>query len=474
MNKFQLTFTALKLPVDTAALACAAAFAYLLRYSRFATEIRPILQDIPISTYIQTSLTFIAIWLIVFTIAGLYSARQRKAWDEFGRIILACTAGVMLLIATIFFRREFTQSRFIILAIWGLSVFFVFFGRLALRAIQHQLLRMKIGHDKIIIIGQDDTAKKLAETFSNLPILGFTVIKQIEKWSEEAKKNLKKILKQNRVNGIVLADPEMPKKDALQIIGFAAKHHLHFWYAADVFAARFTNIAVSTPGGIPLIEVKRTPLDGWGRIAKRIEDIVFSIIILIISSPLWILGAILVLIEDGLPIIYKSERIGEKGRPFVTYKLRTMFKKFSIGPQFKDAKKNLELEQKLIKEHSIKKGAIYKIANDPRIMKTGHFLRRWSIDEFPNFISVLKGDMSLVGPRPHQPREVAKYSDEERRVLTIKPGVTGLAQISGRSDLTWAEEARLDIWYIENWSPLLDLYILIKTPFAVIQKTGAY
>ena len=101
-------------------------------------------------------------------------------------------------------------------------------------------------------------------------------------------------------------------------------------------------------------------------------------------------------------------------------------------------------------------------------------MRRWSIDEFPNFISVLKGDMSLVGPRPHQPREVEKYSDEERRVLTIKPGVTGLAQISGRSNLTWTEEARLDIWYIENWSPLLDLYILIKTPFAVIQKTGAY
>lgn len=474
MNKFQLTFTALRLPADTIALACAAAFAYLLRYSRFATEIRPILQDIAVSTYIQTSLTFIAIWIVVFVIAGLYSTRSRKAWDEFGRIILACTAGVMLLIASIFFRRELTQSRFIILAIWGLSIFFVFFGRLTLRAIQHQLLRMKIGHENIVVIGKDTIADNLAETFSNLSILGFTVVKQISKWNNDSKQALKRLIDKGKISGIILADPDMPKRDALHIIGFANKHHLHFWYAADVFAARFTNIAVSTPGGIPLIEVKRTPLDGWGRIAKRVEDILFSIIILIISSPLWILGAILVLIEDGFPIIYKSERIGEKGRSFITYKLRTMFKKFSIGPQFKDAKKNLELEQKLIKEQSIKKGAVYKITSDPRIMKTGHFLRRWSIDEFPNFISVLKGDMSLVGPRPHQPREVVNYSDEERRVLTIKPGVTGLAQISGRSDLTWAEEARLDIWYIENWSPLLDLYILIKTPFAVIQKTGAY
>ena len=474
MNKFQLTFTALRLPIDTAALACAAAFAYLLRYSRFATEIRPILQDIPISTYIQTSLTFIAIWIIVFIIAGLYSTRQRKAWNELGRIILACTAGVMILIASIFFRRELTQSRFIIIAIWAFSVFFVFFGRLALRAIQHQILRMHMGHEKIAIIGSDLVADNLVKIFNQSPILGFTVAHHANKWSTAAKEQLKKLVNNNQLNGIILADPDLPKKQALHVIGFANKHHLHFWYAADIFAARFTNIAVSTPGGIPLIEVKRTPLDGWGRIAKRFEDIFFSIIILAISSPLWILGALLVVLEDGFPIIYKSERIGERGKSFITYKLRTMFKKFSIGPQFKDAKKNLELEQKLIKEQSIKKGAVYKIANDPRIMKTGNFLRRWSIDEFPNFISVLKGDMSLVGPRPHQPREVEKYTDEQRQVLTIKPGVTGLAQISGRSDLTWNEEARLDIWYIENWSPLLDIYILIKTPFAVIQKTGAY
>ncbi len=474
MNKFQLTFTALQLPVDIATLSMATVFAYLLRYSRYATEIRPILQDIPLTTYIQLSITFIAIWISVFIIAGLYSTRHRKAWDEFGRIILACTIAVLILIASIFFKRELTQSRFIIIAIWGLSVFFVSFGRLILRAIQHQLLKMKIGHENIIIIGKDESAKKLAETFDHLPILGFSVIKHVIKWNEEIKQSLKKLIEKKQITGILLADPDMPKSDALHIIGFANKYHLHFWYAADVFAARFTNISVSTPGGIPLIEVKPTPLDGWGRIAKRIMDIFFAIIIFTLSSPLWLFGAILVLIEDGLPIIYKNERIGEKGKSFITYKLRTMYKKYSIGPQFSNTKKNLELEQKLIKEQGIKKDAVYKIANDPRIIKTGHFLRRWSIDEFPNFISVLKGDMSLVGPRPHQPREVEKYSDEERRVLTIKPGVTGLAQISGRSNLTWTEEARLDIWYIENWSPLLDLYILIKTPFAVIQKTGAY
>lgn len=474
MNRFNLTFTAIRLPLDAIVLAMASAAAYLLRYSRFATEVRPILQDIPYQSYIQTSLTFIGVWIVMFIIAGLYSTRPRRAWNELGRIILACTAGVMILIASVFFQRELTQSRFIVIAIWALSIFFVFFGRLMLRTIQHQLLRMSFGHNRIVIIGMDQTALKLSATFKKSPIFGFSVIKQLPKWDEAQKDIINHLIKKNQVDGIILADPDMPKDRALHLIAFSNKHHLHFWYLADLFAARFINIEVTTPGGIPLIEVKPTPLDGWGRIAKRLEDIIFSLFLIILTSPLWILGSLIILIEDGLPIIYKSERVGEKGKLFYAYKLRSMFKKYSIGPQFGNTKKNLEFEKELIKNKSIKQGPVYKISNDPRVMKTGAFLRRWSIDELPNFISVIKGDMSLVGPRPHQPREVEGYSDAQLRVLTIKPGITGMAQISGRSDLIFDEEARLDTWYIENWSPLLDLYILLKTPFAVIQRKGAY
>lgn len=474
MNKFNLTFTALRLPLDAIALACAAASAYLLRYSRFATEVRPILQDIPYSAYIQTSVTFIGVWIIMFIIAGLYSARPIRAWNELGRVILACTAGAMILIASVFFRRELTQSRFIVIAIWGFSILYVYFGRLVLRVIQHQLLRLGIGHEHIAIIGTDDQAHQLADIFKKNPIFGFTVVKQIQGWGESQKENLRLATTRRQVDGLILADPDLPKDKALSVIAFAKKYHLHFRYMADLFAARFINIEVSTPGGVPLIEVKPTPLDGWGRIAKRAEDIVFSVVLLILTSPFWIIGSLLVLIEDGFPILYKNERVGEKGQLFMTYKLRSMYKKYSIGPQFGDNKKNLELEKKLIKEKSIKKGPVYKIAEDPRVMKVGKFLRRWSIDELPNFISVLKGDMSIIGPRPHQPREVEKYSDDQLALLAIKPGITGMAQISGRSNLAFEEEARLDTWYIENWSPLLDLYILIKTPFAVLQRDGAY
>jgi lipopolysaccharide/colanic/teichoic acid biosynthesis glycosyltransferase len=147
----------------------------------------------------------------------------------------------------------------------------------------------------------------------------------------------------------------------------------------------------------------------------------------------------------------------------------------SIGPQFQDSmKKNLELEQKLIKEKSIKEGPVYKIANDPRITPIGNFIRRWSIDELPQFFNVLQGNMSIIGPRPHQPREVEKYTPEQKSVLAIKPGITGMAQISGRSDLSFEDEVRLDTWYIENWSIWLDLYILLKTPLAVFKRKGVY
>jgi len=151
-----------------------------------------------------------------------------------------------------------------------------------------------------------------------------------------------------------------------------------------------------------------------------------------------------------------------------------MWRKYCIGPQFANANKNLTFEQNLIKEQSERKGPVYKVQNDPRITPVGRFLRATSIDEFPQFWNVLKGDMSLVGPRPHQPREVAGYKPEQRMVLTIKPGITGLSQISGRANLDFEDEVRLDMYYIENWSPFLDLIIILKTPFAVIFRKGAY
>ncbi len=475
IKRIDLTFTALLIPLDTLGLFGAALTAYALRFSRFITDVRPIIQDVPFSVYLSRTTIFVAIWILFFALAGLYATSPRKAWNELGRIILACGAGTILVIATVFFRREIPASRFIVLAVFGFSILFVWFGRLVLRVIRHALLAAGVGHRLCVVIGTSRAADDLVRTYKTHPILGVTVVKHFETWDDATRRTIKKWQEKDRLDSILLADPNVPKDRALDLIAFSEEEHLTFMYLADLFAATFTNIRVSTDTGVPVIEVKRTPLDGWGRIAKRACDILISALLLLLTSPITLLAHFALALEDGIPVIFQNLRVGERGTLFKTYKLRTMWRKFSIGPQFTGrSQTNLELEQRLIKERGIKKGPVYKIANDPRVTPVGRFLRRWSIDELPQLWNVLRGDISLVGPRPHQPREVEKYEPRQRRVLAVRPGITGMAQISGRSDLAFEEEARLDMWYIEHWSLTLDLYILLKTPFVVLQRTGVY
>ncbi|MFA5935589.1 MAG: sugar transferase [Patescibacteria group bacterium] len=475
IRRIDLAFTALLLPLDILALFGAGLGAYVLRFSRFATEIRPILQDVPFADYLQTVTLFVSIWIVLFAIAGLYSTRSRKAWDETGRIVLACTAGIAVLIATVFFSRDFTTSRFIVLAVWGFAILFVLIERLFLRAMRHLLLGARIGHKNVIVIGSSNIAHSIVNEYASKPILGHTVVKQFADWNAETRRAIEKLRKTIPVDVILLAEPDLPKGKALELIAYAEAQHITFKYLADLFAATFSNIEISTDTGLPIVEVKRTPLDGWGRIAKRAFDIVFALFMLILTSPLTILSIIAIVIEDGFPVIFQNIRIGEGGESFKLFKLRSMYRKFSIGPQFDtQSKKNLQIERDLIAKQSIKKGPVYKIADDPRITHIGRFIRRWSVDELPQFWNVLVGNMSVVGPRPHQPREVEKYLPHHRRVLAIRPGITGLAQISGRSDLEFEDEVRLDTWYIENWSLLLDIYIALKTPFVILYRKGAY
>jgi exopolysaccharide biosynthesis polyprenyl glycosylphosphotransferase len=474
-RRLDLTFTALQLPLDFLALLAAGVSAYALRFSRYVTEVRPILQDVPFASYVSTVVFFIFIWLILFALAGLYSVQPRKAWNELGRIILACGSGTMVTIATVFFRRELTTSRFIVLAVFGFSVLYVWLGRLFLRVLRHGMLSAGMGHRRIVVIGSSQALLGIMEAYHEHPIYGVTVVRQFKSWSNDSHKQIKRLKDRGLIDGILLGDPDMDKAHALELIAFAEEEHLTFNYLADLFAASFTNIKVSYETGVPIIEVRRTPLDGWGRIAKRAFDIIVSFLLIVLTSPIWLLSSLALLIEDGFPVLFQNIRVGERGELFKLFKLRSMWRKNSIGPQFSNSEKsNLRLEQELIKQKSIKSGPVYKIANDPRITPVGHFIRRWSIDELPQFWNVLKGDMSLVGPRPHQPREVEKYLPHHRRVLAIRPGITGLAQISGRSDLEFEDEVRLDTWYIENWSVTLDVYILLKTPFAVIYRKGAY
>ncbi|GMU25954.1 sugar transferase [Patescibacteria group bacterium] len=471
-RKFDLTFTALQIPLDLFALLAAAGGAYSLRFSETLRDIRPILTEIPFRDYMATAVLFSFVWILFFAIAGLYSTTPRRAWPELGRIFLAGTAGAMMLIATVFFQREFETSRFIVIAVWLFSIAFVWFERLIVRVIRHALLRAGIGHKLVVIIGRGRAAEQLTALYKQHPIFGYTVTRHFNGWNASVRKDLERLIRKGKVDECLLADPDMPKKDALELIHFAESHHITFKYLADLFAAAFSNIEVSADGGVPIIKVRRTPLEGWGRIFKRLFDILVSFALLIILSPLLLVIALLIKLTSEGPVFFsrlpggnKVMRIGENGKPFHYFKFRTMKKdahKYHLDPEF----------MKTYGSH--REGPLMKIKDDPRVTNLGRFLRSWSLDELPELFLVLKGDMSLVGPRPHLPEEVSLYKPEQRRVLDIKPGITGMAQISGRADLDFDDEVSLDAWYIENWSPAKDLYILLKTPFVVLQRKGAY
>jgi len=221
--------------------------------------------------------------------------------------------------------------------------------------------------------------------------------------------------------------------------------------------------------GIPVVEVKKTTLEGWGRVVKRVMDILVAGFLIILLSPIYIITAIAIKLNSRGPVFFAHRddgtpvtRVGEKGIPFHYFKFRSMVDKVDNMRYNELADRNMRSD-----------GPMVKIKDDPRITAVGKFIRRFSIDELPELFLVFAGRMSLVGPRPHLPEEVAKYEHHHKKTLTIKPGITGLAQVSGRSDLLFEEEVKLDVYYIENWSLLLDFSILLKTPMAVLKNRQA-
>lgn len=472
MKRFELFFAFLQLPIDYFMIVMAGFTAYSLRYTELVTSIRPILFNLSWEKFFPVLLLVAAGWVVIYALSGLYTTNpNRKLSEDLLRVITASSSGFAAITIYVFFTLQKFDSRFLVLAGWIIAMVYVFLGRLFMRGIKGILYRSGFGLRPTVVIGNETISQTICETLKNEPRFGYKVIGVFPQFSDEIKKEIINL----KAEEIIFTNGHGDKNEAVKIVNFSNTNHIVFKYSADLFQAISSNMTVSTIAGIPIVELRRTRLIGWWRIIKRLLDIVIGIILLIVCSPLLLLIALLVIIESGRPIIYKNERVGQYNKKFYTLKFRTMFQKYSTGDQFgKQGEEALKLEEKLIKTNNEKKGPIYKIKNDPRITPLGGFLRRWSLDELPQFINVIKGDMSLVGPRPHQPREVNKYSDEHSVLFAIKPGITGLAQISGRSNLSFEEEAKLDTFYVENWNLYLDLIILIKTPFIVFKGKGAW
>ena len=227
---------------------------------------------------------------------------------------------------------------------------------------------------------------------------------------------------------------------------------------ADVAGPR---ISIRPVAGLPLLHVEEPEITGFWPLVRTATYWVAALVLVIVFSPLLLGIAAWIAVDSRGPVLFRQTRAGTGGRPFTVYKFRTMVI---------DAESRLEA----LKEQNESDGLLFKMRNDPRVTRSGRFLRKYSLDELPQLLNVLRGNMALVGPRPPLLSEVEAYGDDVRRRLMVRPGITGLWQVSGRSDLTWDESVRLDLYYVENWSPALDISILWKTLFAVLRGGGAY
>ena len=467
MKRSELFFSAVQVPVDFAMLFLAALTAFAVRNVPEILALKPILYSFPLDQYLKIVLVVAPVFILIYALEGLYDIRAtRKFWKEAIKVFSATSIGLVIIILAIFLKREWFSSRFIILAAWLIATFYVVLARYLIQLIQKWLLRSRgMGVHRVLLIGLNEKMDTLSKLIRYDRNLGYRVIDQID---TAHLKVVRKIRDEKGIDEIILCEPSVTDDEQEKLIDYCAINNVTYKYIPTTLQA--SRYEVGVLNGEPLIEIKHTPLDGWGRIMKRAYDVLASIVGIILTSPIMALAALAIWLEDDGPIIYKNERVGNDGQNFFVYKFRYMKWDCCVteeNPRLDDA---LKLENKLIAKQSVRKGPLYKIKDDPRKTQVGKFIEKYSIDELPQFFNVLFGSMSLVGPRPHQEREVEKYMDYHRRLLTIKPGVTGMAQVSGRSDLDFEDEYKLDLYYIENWSLWLDIQICLKTVAVLFRK----
>lgn len=467
MKRSELFFSALQVPVDFIMIVLAAITAFIVRDVPQILTLKPKLYTFSFDLYIKIVLLVAPIFLLIYAFEGLYNIRStRKIWKEAVKILSATSIGLMVIIVAIFLKREWFSSRFIILSAWILVAFYVVTARYFIQVVQKWLLRTRgIGVHRVLLIGRNGKMDAMARIIKRNKNLGYKVVDQVERVHLKEIKNIKY---ERGIDEIILCEPSITDDEQEKLIDYCAINNIKYKFIPTTLQT--SRFSVGVLNSEPLIEVRNTPLEGWGRIYKRVFDMIFSSVGIILTSPIMLLTAIAIKLDSCGPIIYKNERVGNDGKKFFVYKFRYMKWENCVTTENPNLDEALALEKNLIEKQSVRKGPLYKIKKDPRKTRVGNFIEKFSIDELPQFFNVFLGSMSMVGPRPHQEREVEKYMEYHRRLLTIKPGVTGMAQVSGRSDLDFEDEYRLDLYYIENWSLWLDIQICLKTVGVLFRK----
>jgi exopolysaccharide biosynthesis polyprenyl glycosylphosphotransferase len=318
---------------------------------------------------------------------------------------------------------------------------------------------------RIVIVGAGalgvSVQKKLLESkVPNLEFIGF-VDDAKQHRTLGISRDIQIIVQQYDVSDVVIALPYSEYHQLLEITQSLETHPVRVWVALGFFDLALYKTDMEDFAGIPMLDLRASAIDEYQRLMKRVFDVLCGLLILIPALPLLVFSALMVFLEDGSPILFRQQRAGENGRIFEMLKFRTMVR-------------DAEQLQGQVERRDENGNVIHKLKDDPRVTRAGRFLRRFSLDELPQLFNVLRGDMSLVGPRPEMPYLVDKYQPWQRKRFAVPPGLTGWWQVNGRSDKPMHLHTEDDLYYIQNYSIFLDIQILLKTVWVVMIGKGSY
>ncbi|MEW6558150.1 MAG: sugar transferase [Elusimicrobiota bacterium] len=431
-------------------------FSFVFSYwIRFYSGLIPVIHGTPdFSIYHNAILVVIFLWILIFVYTGFYAERRIDTVGEFLKILKGVFLGTVVISALTFLYREFTFSRIMLAIAFTINVIMIFLFHEIVRFVNIYVSNLLLGTHKILVLGSGKIADDIKKILKHRK--GFEV--HYSHFTDE--EHLKNFINNYNINEVIFSQSHTAHKETIRISNICEDLGVDFRFVPDILELALGEVVIDEFLGLPVFRLKAISLYGWNFYIKRLMDVVISILVLVFTVYSLLLIALLIKLEDSGPVFYRHKRRGLRGRDFDFIKFRTMVE---------HADKMLDS----LKHLSERKGPVFKLKNDPRITKIGRFLRRYSIDEIPQFINVLKGEMSIVGPRPQVLWEADHYDDIAKRRLKVLPGITGLWQVSGRSDISYEEMIRLDIYYLENWSVALDLRIMAKTIQVILSQKGA-
>ncbi len=443
-----------------------------------AVLFRPMLNNFswiePISAKITTPMAlyvlFPLIWIAIYSVLSIYDGRKYlRAIDEFSMLSLAMLIASVSAAGVLYFTyRDVSRALFLVFILLVYLMCLVW--RIILRAYFRAKNMSLSNARRVIVVGAGTLGQKVKSQFleSNPPDFAFAgfVEDNVELIKEStlflgSTGEIREIISRLNVTDVVIALPHSAYHQMGNTVQMMEDLPVQVWVALGFFDLALYNTNIEDFAGIPMLDLRASAIDEYQRMVKRAFDIIFGLTALILALPFMAISALMIFLEDGTPILFHQKRVGENGRLFEILKFRTMVR-------------NAEQLQNQVERKDANGNVIHKSKEDPRITKSGRFLRRFSLDELPQLINVMRGEMSLVGPRPEIPYLVEKYQPWQRKRFAIPPGVTGWWQVNGRSDKPMHLHTEDDLYYIANYSIWLDILILMRTIWVIVGGRGAY